>query len=134
MAKASRNEAWEHFGEALKERREDAGPTPGEPPVPLFVSGAQSDCSSREFEQEIRKPQLDMAKRIDATPQTGASFERPVCQLVNKKPRFGDLARRSGGGEARTARLRSAGGRPYCGLVGGGLHGAGLLAARTLKG
>ncbi|MGW8353828.1 hypothetical protein [Streptomyces wedmorensis] len=88
MAKTSRNEAWEHFGEALKERLEDAGPTQGEPPVPLFVSGTQSDCSSREFEQEIRKPQLDMAKRIDTTPQTGAFFERPVCQLVNKETAF----------------------------------------------
>lgn len=88
MAKTGRNEAWEHFGEALKERREDAGPTPGELAVPLFVSGAQSDCSSREFEQEIRKPQLDMAKRIDATPQTGAFSNGRYANSSTKRPRF----------------------------------------------
>ncbi len=40
MAKTRRNKAWEYFGEALKERREDAGPTRGEPAALMFVSGA----------------------------------------------------------------------------------------------
>ncbi|MEU5216070.1 helix-turn-helix transcriptional regulator [Streptomyces sp. NPDC020807] len=82
MAKARRDEAWAYFGELLKEHRETAGLSQSELGDLVFVSGGYIGL----FEQGIRKPQLDVAKRIDTALQTGGIFERTVRHLINKSP------------------------------------------------
>ncbi|MFI6418037.1 Scr1 family TA system antitoxin-like transcriptional regulator [Streptomyces sp. NPDC050842] len=82
MAKGKQDEAWEFFGELLKERREAAGLSQGELGGRVFVSGGYIGL----FEQGIRKPQLDVAQRIDEVLQTGGIFERTVRKLINKSP------------------------------------------------
>ncbi|MFB7451627.1 Scr1 family TA system antitoxin-like transcriptional regulator [Streptomyces sp. NPDC056194] len=82
MARSKQQDAWEFFGELLKERREEAGLSQGELGRRVFVSGAYISL----FEQGIRKPQLDVAKRIDEVLQTGGIFERTWRKLINKSP------------------------------------------------
>ncbi|MGW1508772.1 helix-turn-helix domain-containing protein [Streptomyces sp. NPDC002394] len=82
MAKSKQQEPWEFFGEILKERREEAGLTQNELGRRVFVSGAYIGL----FEQGIRKPQLDVAVRIDETLQTGSFFERTVRKLIDTSP------------------------------------------------
>ncbi|MGW6393999.1 helix-turn-helix domain-containing protein [Streptomyces sp. NPDC055103] len=82
MAKGKQDETWEFFGELLKERREAAGLSQGELGGRVFVSGGYIGL----FEQGIRKPQLDVAQRIDEVLQTGGIFERTVRKLINKSP------------------------------------------------
>ncbi|MCD2466963.1 MULTISPECIES: helix-turn-helix transcriptional regulator [unclassified Streptomyces] len=82
MAKGKQQDAWVFFGEVLKERREAAGLTQEELGGRVFVSGAYIGL----FEQGIRKPQLDVAQRIDMVLQTGGIFERTVRKLINKSP------------------------------------------------
>ncbi|MEU0401725.1 Scr1 family TA system antitoxin-like transcriptional regulator [Streptomyces sp. NPDC006197] len=82
MAKGKQQDAWAFFGEVLKERREAAGLTQGELGARVFVSGAYIGL----FEQGIRKPQPDVANRIDEVLQTGGIFERTWRQLINKSP------------------------------------------------
>ncbi|MGA5064672.1 helix-turn-helix domain-containing protein [Streptomyces exfoliatus] len=82
MARSKQQDAWEFFGELLKERREAAGLSQGELGARVFVSGGYIGL----FEQGIRKPQLDVAKRIDEVLQTGGIFERTWRKLINKSP------------------------------------------------
>ncbi|MFD8972273.1 Scr1 family TA system antitoxin-like transcriptional regulator [Streptomyces sp. NPDC059593] len=82
MAKGKQDEAWEFFGELLKDRREAAGLSQSELGARVFVSGGYIGL----FEQGIRKPQLDVAKRIDEVLQTGGIFERTWRKLINKSP------------------------------------------------
>ncbi|WP_030684779.1 helix-turn-helix transcriptional regulator [Streptomyces globisporus] len=82
MAKSKQQDAWEFFGELLKERREAAGFSQGELGRRVFVSGAYIGL----FEQGIRKPQLDVARRIDEVLQTGGIFERTWRKLIDKSP------------------------------------------------
>ncbi|WP_369144158.1 Scr1 family TA system antitoxin-like transcriptional regulator [Streptomyces sp. R44] len=82
MAKSKQQDAWEFFGELLKERREAAGFTQSELGRRVFVSGAYIGL----FEQGIRKPQLDVAVRIDEVLQTGGIFERTWRRLIDKSP------------------------------------------------
>ncbi|MGW8602790.1 helix-turn-helix domain-containing protein [Streptomyces sp. NPDC055893] len=82
MARGKQQDAWVFFGEVLKERREAAGLTQEELGGRVFVSGAYIGL----FEQGIRKPQLDVAQRIDMVLQTGGIFERTVRKLINKSP------------------------------------------------
>ncbi|MFJ4867351.1 Scr1 family TA system antitoxin-like transcriptional regulator [Streptomyces sp. NPDC088757] len=82
MARGKRQDVWEFFGELLKERREVAGLSQGELAGRVFVSGAYIGL----FEQGIRKPQLDVAKRIDEVLQTGGIFERTWRKLIDKSP------------------------------------------------
>ncbi len=82
MAKGKQQDAWVFFGEVLKERREAAGLTQEELGGLVFVSGGYIGL----FEQGIRKPQLDVAKRIDEVLQTGGIFERTWRKLINKSP------------------------------------------------
>ena len=85
MANGSRLAAWEFFGAELKRRREDAGITQVELGSRLFVSGGYIG----QFEQAIRKPQLDVAQRIDEALQTDGIFERMWRRLINDQ-RYAD--------------------------------------------
>ncbi|OIJ90940.1 helix-turn-helix domain-containing protein [Streptomyces colonosanans] len=85
MANGSRQAAWEFFGAELKRRREDAGFTQVELGVRVFVSGGYVG----QFEQAIRKPQLDVAQRIDEVLQTDGFFERTWRKLIDDK-RYAD--------------------------------------------
>jgi transcriptional regulator with XRE-family HTH domain len=66
-------------------RREDAGITQVELGARVFVSGGYIG----QFEQAIRKPQLDVAQRIDAVLQTDGIFER-LCRKLIDDPRYAD--------------------------------------------
>ncbi|MFZ3570664.1 helix-turn-helix domain-containing protein [Streptomyces sp. BH097] len=81
MAKGSRQAAWEFFGVELKRRREDAGLTQVELGIRVFVSGGYIG----QFEQAIRKPQLDVARRIDEALQTDGIFERMWRGLIDDR-------------------------------------------------
>ncbi|MDI3406339.1 helix-turn-helix domain-containing protein [Streptomyces cavernicola] len=81
MASTRRNAAWEYFGEELKRRREDAGLTQAELGHRVFVSGGYIG----QFEQAFRKPQLDVAQRIDDVLQTGGFFERTWRKLIREQ-------------------------------------------------
>lgn len=85
MANGSRQAAWEFFGAELKRRREDAGFTQVELGARAFVSGGYIG----QFEQAIRKPQLDVAQRIDELLQTDGFFERTWRKLIDDK-RYAD--------------------------------------------
>ncbi|RZB15281.1 XRE family transcriptional regulator [Streptomyces sp. F001] len=85
MANGSRQAAWEFFGAELKRRREDAGITQVELGTRVFVSGGYIG----QFEQAIRKPQLDVAQRIDEALQTDGIFERLWRKLI-KDHRYAD--------------------------------------------
>ncbi|MFM9369635.1 Scr1 family TA system antitoxin-like transcriptional regulator [Streptomyces sp. Da 82-17] len=78
MASTRRNAAWEYFGEELKRRREEVGMTQAELGHRVFVSGGYIG----QFEQAFRKPQLDVAQRIDDVLQTGGFFERTWRKLI----------------------------------------------------
>ncbi|NBE52201.1 helix-turn-helix domain-containing protein [Streptomyces boluensis] len=81
MANTRRKAAWEYFGEELKRRREEAGMTQSELGQLVFVSGGYIG----QFEQAFRKPQLDVAIRIDETLRTGGFFERTWHKLIKEK-------------------------------------------------
>ncbi|MFD6167750.1 helix-turn-helix domain-containing protein [Streptomyces coeruleorubidus] len=81
MANGSRQAAWEFFGTELKRRREEAGLTQVELGSRVFVSGGYIG----QFEQAIRKPQLDVAQRIDEVLQTDGIFERLCRKLIDDK-------------------------------------------------
>jgi transcriptional regulator with XRE-family HTH domain len=85
MANGSRQAAWEFFGAELKRRREDAGFTQVELGARVFVSGGYIG----QFEQAIRKPQLDVAQRIDDALQTDGIFERLCRKLIDDR-RYAD--------------------------------------------
>ncbi|WP_433856240.1 helix-turn-helix domain-containing protein [Streptomyces kronopolitis] len=85
MANASRQAAWEFWGTELKRRREDAGLTQEGLGGMVFVSGGYIG----QFEQAIRKPQLDVAIRIDAVLQTDGFFERTWRKLIDDQ-RYAD--------------------------------------------
>ncbi|QIY55449.1 helix-turn-helix transcriptional regulator [Streptomyces sp. RPA4-5] len=79
MANASRQAAWEFWGTELKRRREDAGLTQEALGRRVFVSGGYIG----QFEQAIRKPQLDVAVRIDEVLQSDGFFERMWRKLID---------------------------------------------------
>ncbi|MGI5198168.1 helix-turn-helix domain-containing protein [Streptomyces sp. CA-288835] len=82
MANGSRQAAWEFFGTELKRRREEAGFTQSDLGSRVFVSGGYIG----QFEQAIRKPQLDVAQRIDEVLQTEGFFERLWRKLIKEQP------------------------------------------------
>ncbi|WP_255951366.1 helix-turn-helix domain-containing protein [Streptomyces odontomachi] len=75
----SRQAAWEFFGAELKRQREEAGFTQVELGARVFVSGAYIG----QFEQAIRKPQVDIADRIDEVLQTDGFFGRLCRKLID---------------------------------------------------
>lgn len=79
MAQASRQAAWEFWGAELKRRREEAHLTQEALGRLVFVSGGYIS----QFEQAFRKPQLDVAVRIDGVLQTDGFFERTWRQLID---------------------------------------------------
>lgn len=81
MANTRRKAAWEYFGEELKRRREEASLTQSELGQLVFVSGGYIG----QFEQAFRKPQLDVAIRIDETLRTGGFFERTWRKLIRER-------------------------------------------------
>ncbi|MFM9369662.1 Scr1 family TA system antitoxin-like transcriptional regulator [Streptomyces sp. Da 82-17] len=81
MAPTRKSAAWEYFGEELKRRREDAGLTQSELGQQVFVSGGYIG----QFEQAFRKPQLDVATRIDEVLRTGGFFERMWHKLIRER-------------------------------------------------
>ncbi|MFF3482105.1 Scr1 family TA system antitoxin-like transcriptional regulator [Streptomyces sp. NPDC002701] len=85
MANGSRQAAWEFFGTELKRHREEAGLTQAELGYRVFVSGGYIG----QFEQAIRKPQLDVADRIDDALQTDGFFERTWRKLIDDR-RYAD--------------------------------------------
>ncbi|MFF7181392.1 Scr1 family TA system antitoxin-like transcriptional regulator [Streptomyces sp. NPDC008121] len=82
MARGRRQDTWEFFGELLKELRETAGLSQGQLGTQVFVSGGYIG----QFEQAIRKPQVDVAQRIDEVLQTGGIFERTCRKLIDRSP------------------------------------------------
>ncbi|MEV7198928.1 helix-turn-helix domain-containing protein [Streptomyces griseoluteus] len=85
MANGSRQAVWEFFGTELKRRREEAALTQTELGARVFVSGGYIG----QFEQAIRKPQLDVAQRIDQVLQTDGIFER-LCRKLIDDPRYAE--------------------------------------------
>ncbi|MEV8033027.1 helix-turn-helix transcriptional regulator [Streptomyces sp. NPDC086182] len=88
MANGSRQAAWEFFGSELKRRREDAGFTQVELGARVFVSGGYIG----QFEQAIRKPQLDVAQRIDTLLRSDGFFERMWHKPIDDKRYAGYFA------------------------------------------
>lgn len=82
--------AWEFFGTELKRRREDAGLTQAELGLRVFVSGGYIG----QFEQAIRKPQLDVAQRIDGVLRSDGIFER-LCRKLIDDPRYAEYFARA---------------------------------------
>lgn len=85
MANGSRQAAWAFFGAELRMHREEAGLSQADLRARAFVSGAYIG----QFEQAIRKPQPDIATRIDGILQTDGIFERLRLKLINDK-RYAD--------------------------------------------
>ncbi|MCK7627859.1 helix-turn-helix transcriptional regulator [Streptomyces sp. RS10V-4] len=79
MANASRQVLWEYWGAELKRHRENAGLTQEMLGEKVFVSGGYIG----QFEQAIRRPQLDVAIRIDQVLQTDGFFERTWRKLID---------------------------------------------------
>ncbi|MFI6374842.1 Scr1 family TA system antitoxin-like transcriptional regulator [Streptomyces sp. NPDC050546] len=100
MANGSRQAAWEFFGTELKRRREDAGITQVELGLRVFVSGGYIG----QFEQAIRKPQLDVAQRIDGVLQTDGIFERLCRKLIDDK-RYADYFAKAAELEAQATEI-----------------------------
>ncbi|GAA2456021.1 helix-turn-helix transcriptional regulator [Streptomyces macrosporus] len=73
---------WEFFGAELRRHREAAGLTQQELGERVFVSGTYIG----QFETAVRKPQLDVAQRIDVELRTDGFFERVCRELVNRSP------------------------------------------------
>ncbi len=75
----SQQAAWEFFGTELKRHREESGLTQAELGAQVFVSGGYIG----QFEQAVRKPQLDIARQIDEILQTGGFFGRLCKKLID---------------------------------------------------
>ncbi|MFJ4920686.1 Scr1 family TA system antitoxin-like transcriptional regulator [Streptomyces sp. NPDC088725] len=73
---------WDFFGSELKRRREVVGLTQQELGDRVFCSGAYIG----QFETAIRKPQYDLAKRMDAELKTDGLFGRMCDDLINSSP------------------------------------------------
>ncbi|GAA2911910.1 helix-turn-helix transcriptional regulator [Streptomyces thioluteus] len=86
MANASRfgspRFGWDFFGSELKVHREAAGLTQQALGEKVFCSGSYIG----QFATGVRKPQLEIAARIDVVLETGGLFERMCKELINRSP------------------------------------------------
>lgn len=82
MANGSRLAAWEFFGAELRRRREDMGLSQAQLGAIVFVSGTYIG----QFEQAIRKPQMELAIRFDEILKTDGIFERLYHKLIKDQP------------------------------------------------
>ncbi|MEV5510438.1 helix-turn-helix domain-containing protein [Streptomyces orinoci] len=73
---------WGFFGAELKRRREEAGFTQRALGERVFCSGAYIG----QIEAGVRRPQLELAKRIDIELGTGGFFARVCEELINSSP------------------------------------------------
>ena len=73
---------WRFFGAELKRQRERAGLTQEALGELVFCSGSYIG----QFETALRKPQLDLAQRIDARLNTDGLFEHLCEELINNSP------------------------------------------------
>ncbi len=73
---------WRFFGSELKRQRERTGLTQEQLGERVFCSGSYIG----QFEAAIRKPQLDLAQRIDAELGTDGLFTRMCEELINNSP------------------------------------------------
>lgn len=73
---------WEFFGTELKRLRETAGLTQQELGARVFCSGSYIG----QFETGIRKPQLDLAQRMDVVLGTGGLLGRMCKRLIDASP------------------------------------------------
>ncbi|MEU7135479.1 helix-turn-helix transcriptional regulator [Streptomyces sp. NPDC046261] len=73
---------WEFFGSELKRHREAAGLTQQELGRRVICSGSYIG----QFETAMRKPQLDVAQRVDVELKTDGLFGRMCEQLINNSP------------------------------------------------
>jgi transcriptional regulator with XRE-family HTH domain len=73
---------WVFFGSELKCRREAAGMSQDELGKLAFCSAGYIS----QFEQAVRKPQLDHSQRFDVALETGGFFERMWNDLINQSP------------------------------------------------
>jgi transcriptional regulator with XRE-family HTH domain len=73
---------WEFFGAELKRAREASGLTQQELGDKVFCSGSYIG----QFEAMIRKPQLDVAQRIDGVLGTDGFFGRMCEKLIDNSP------------------------------------------------
>jgi transcriptional regulator with XRE-family HTH domain len=78
----SQQAAWKFFGTELRRHREAAGLTQVELGSVVFISGGYVS----QFEQAIRKPQLEVAKMIDVALRTGGFFGRMCQDLIDGSP------------------------------------------------
>ncbi|MCX4748275.1 helix-turn-helix transcriptional regulator [Kitasatospora sp. NBC_01287] len=70
---------WKHFGTELKRAREEKGLSQTQLGALIFVSGSYVG----QFESATRKPQLDVAERIDKALETDGRFGRMCKELVD---------------------------------------------------
>ncbi|GAA2707219.1 MULTISPECIES: helix-turn-helix transcriptional regulator [Streptomyces] len=75
---------WEFFGAELKRRREERGLSQQELGRRVFCSGSYIG----QFEAGMRKPQLEIAERIDVELGTDGFFARMCRQLIDNEPYF----------------------------------------------
>lgn len=73
---------WEFFGSELKRHREAAGLSQQELGRRVICSGTYIG----QFETGTRKPQLDVAQRIDVALETDGFFARMCKELINSSP------------------------------------------------
>ncbi|MFI1970273.1 transcriptional regulator [Streptomyces cinnamoneus] len=86
---------WEFFGSELKRKREAAGLTQQALGNRVFCSGSYIG----QLETAVRKPQLDLAQRIDAELGTDGFFERMCRKLIDSTtnvPYFAPVAHLEG--------------------------------------
>jgi transcriptional regulator with XRE-family HTH domain len=100
MANGSRLAAWEFFGAELRRRREDMGLSQAQLGALVFVSGTYIG----QFEQAIRKPQMDLAIRFDEILKTDGIFERLCIKLINDR-RYADYFAKASELEALTTKI-----------------------------
>ncbi|WP_370217656.1 Scr1 family TA system antitoxin-like transcriptional regulator [Kitasatospora sp. GAS1066B] len=73
---------WKYFGTELKLAREEKGLSQQQLGALIFVSGSYVG----QFESATRKPQLDVAERIDVALDTKGRFTRMCQELIDSSP------------------------------------------------